>query len=59
MTIGRGGKGMKRGKFLVRVLAVGVLVEMLAFGLAGVGVAFQNEPEGFRGLKWGNPSQAI
>lgn len=46
---------MKRGRVLVRVLALGVLVGMLAFGLAGVGVAFQNEPEGFRGLKWGDP----
>jgi len=46
---------MKRG----RVLAVGMLMGMLAFGLAGRGVAFQNEPEGFRGLKWGDPSQAI
>jgi len=30
-------------------------VVTLLFLLAGVGLAFQNEPEGFRGLKWGDP----
>jgi len=50
---------MKRGMVLVRVLAVGMLVGMLAFGLAGRGVAFQNESEGFRGLKWGDPPGGI
>ena len=34
-------------------LVVTILVCM--FGLAGIGFTFQNEPEGFRGLKWGDP----
>lgn len=28
---------------------------ILAFSLAHTGLAFQNEPDGFRHLKWGNP----
>lgn len=28
---------------------------ILALSLADTGLAFQNEPEGFRGLKWGDP----
>lgn len=28
---------------------------MLVFSLADIGLAFKNEPEGFRGLKWGDP----
>ena len=28
---------------------------IVVFSLADLGLAFQNEPEGFRGLKWGDP----
>ena len=28
---------------------------VLVLALASVGMAFQNEPDGFRGLKWGDP----
>lgn len=37
-------------------MLLGVLtVAILAFLLADIGFAFQNEPEGFRDLKWGDP----
>lgn len=37
------------GKVLLLTLVV------LTFLLVGTGFAFQNEPDGFRGLKWGDP----
>lgn len=37
---------MKKGLFLVLVLVLALTV---------VALAFQNEPDGFRGLKWGDP----
>lgn len=40
---------MKRG------VKVGISALVLLLVLAGVGLAFENEPEGFRGLKWGDP----
>jgi len=40
-----------------RIAVVAILVVvLLSWGMA---FAFENEPEGFRGLKWGDPSQAI
>jgi len=36
-----------------KITIVAVLVVMLVFW--GMAFAFQNEPEGFRGLKWGDP----
>lgn len=41
---------MKRTRTLIRFLTVTIL----AFSLVDIGFAFQNEPEGFRGLKWGD-----
>jgi hypothetical protein len=32
-----------------------LLVIVLVFLITGIGFAFQNEPDGFRGLKWGDP----
>ena len=32
-----------------------LLVIVLVFLITGIGFAFPNEPEGFRGLKWGDP----
>jgi len=32
-----------------------LLASILIFLIAGMGFAFQNEPDGFRGLKWGDP----
>jgi len=31
----------------------------VALAFSGMAFGFENEPEGFRGLKWGDPSQAI
>ncbi len=31
-----------------------LLVIVLVFLITGIGFAFQNEPDGFRGLKWGD-----
>lgn len=42
---------MKRGAKVV----VGFLIFVALLLLAGAGLAFKNEPEGFRGLKWGDP----
>ncbi|MQY69683.1 MAG: hypothetical protein GH145_02315 [Firmicutes bacterium] len=36
-----------------RIAMVATLVVLLVF--SGMAFAFQNEPEGFRGLKWGDP----
>lgn len=38
-----------------KVVLTSLIVAALVFILAGRGVAFQNEPEGFRGLLWGDP----
>jgi len=32
-----------------------LIATILVFSLVDVGLTFQNEPEGFRGLKWGDP----
>jgi len=32
-----------------------LLAIVLIFLITGMGLAFQNEPDGFRGLKWGDP----
>lgn len=36
-----------------------MVVAVMLLVCAGMAFAFENEPEGFRGLKWGDPSQAI
>ena len=36
-----------------KIAVVAILVVVLAF--CGIAFAFDNEPEGFRGLKWGDP----
>lgn len=36
-----------------RIAVVAILVALLAW--SGMAFAFENEPEGFRGLKWGDP----
>jgi len=41
---------MRTARTLLWFLTVAIVV----FSLAGIGLAFQNEPEGFRGLKWGD-----
>ena len=41
----------KQALQIFAILSLGILV----FALASIGIAFQNEPEGFRGLKWGDP----
>ena len=38
-----------------RILVCLLTATILAFSLVDIGFAFQNEPEGFRGLKWGDP----
>ena len=42
---------MRKTRILLPILTVG----MLGFLVVGPGLAFQNEPDGFRGLKWGDP----
>lgn len=43
-----------------KVTLAGLIVVALVLILAGRGFAFQNEPEGFRGLKWGKePTPAM
>jgi len=32
---------------------------IFTLGLVSIGFAFQNEPEGFRGVKWGDPPGKI
>ena len=39
----------------IRTLLWFVVAAMLVFSLTDIGFAFQNEPDGFRGLKWGGP----
>ena len=38
-----------------RILLWSLVAAVLAFSSVDIGLAFQNEPEGFRGLKWGDP----
>lgn len=40
---------------IVRILLWFLTLAILALSLADVGLPFQNEPDGFRGLKWGDP----
>jgi len=42
---------MRKTRVLLSILTVG----MLGFLVVGPGLTFQNEPEGFRELKWGDP----
>lgn len=42
---------MKRMRSLLWFLIATILV----FSLVDIGLTFENEPEGFRGLKWGDP----
>jgi len=42
---------VKRIRTLIWFLTTTVLI----FSFADIGLAFQNEPDGFRGLKWGDP----
>ena len=39
----------------MRKTIVIVLVAVMVLGLSAGAFAFQNEPEGFRGLEWGDP----
>jgi len=43
----------------MRRIAVVVAILLMALAWCGMAMAFQNDPEGFRGLKWGDSSQAI
>ena len=40
-----------------KTLVIALVILVVALG--STAFAFQKEPEGFRGLKWGDPSQAI
>ncbi|GAI89479.1 unnamed protein product, partial [marine sediment metagenome] len=42
---------MRKTRVLLSILIVG----MLGFLVVGPGLTFQNEPDGFRELKWGDP----
>ena len=42
---------MRKTRALLSILTVGMFWVLLV----GPGLTFQNEPEGFRGLKWGDP----
>jgi hypothetical protein len=40
----------------MKKISLSLLVVLLfIFALASIAQAFQNEPDGFRGLKWGDP----
>ncbi len=52
-SVGRAGDKTKE-ESMKRIIVVGIIV-WLALALSLGAFAFQNEPDGFRGLKWGDP----